>query len=199
MASSSLSSSEITDWFSQFRRNIYMQKQKVAKLLCLLFGLCCFLTKQSGWCDADVQSNQNWFRHLQYFSHYHSLFANGNKIWQELRVKLCQNKLILIMSDNFDRKVCNELGWIAISCQLLNLSTELDNTNLGQPVTKQCLNLFSLWCKKVALGIKDFWSQIFINFTATPLYEDFLGYNMSQFTLLCYPHLHKWTIVSCTH
>ncbi len=26
------------------------------------------------------------------------------------RVKLCQNKLILIMSDNFDRKVCNELG-----------------------------------------------------------------------------------------
>ncbi len=32
---------------------------------------------------------------------------NGNKIWQELIVKLCQNKFILIMSDNFDRKVCN--------------------------------------------------------------------------------------------
>ncbi len=36
---------------------------------------------------------------------------NGNKIWQELRVKLCQNKLILIMSYNFDRKICNEFGW----------------------------------------------------------------------------------------
>ncbi len=31
----------------------------------------------------------------------------GNKIWQELY----QNKL---MSDTFDRKVCNELGWIAV-------------------------------------------------------------------------------------
>ncbi len=38
--------------------------------------------------------------------------------------------------------------------QLLNLSTQLDNTNLGQPITKQCLILFSLWCKKVALAIK---------------------------------------------
>ncbi len=28
---------------------------------------------------------------------------NGNKIW--LRVKQCQNKFILIMSDNFDRTV----------------------------------------------------------------------------------------------
>ncbi len=36
------------------------------------------------------------------------------------------------MSDNFDRKVCNELGWIAVNCQLLNLSTQLDNTNLGK-------------------------------------------------------------------
>ncbi len=43
----------------------------------------------------------------------------------------CQNKFILIMSDNFDRKVCNELGWIAVNCQLLNLSTQLDNTNVG--------------------------------------------------------------------
>ncbi len=38
--------------------------------------------------------------------------------------------------------------------QLLNLSTQLDNTNLGQPITKQCLILFSLWCKKFALAIK---------------------------------------------
>ncbi len=59
------------------------------------------------------------------------------------------------MSDNFDRKVCNELGWLAVSSQLLNLSTQLDNTNLGQPITKQCLILFSLWCKKFALAIKE--------------------------------------------
>ncbi len=32
---------------------------------------------------------------------------NGNKIWQE-------KKFILIMSDNLRRKVCNELGWIAV-------------------------------------------------------------------------------------
>ncbi len=43
------------------------------------------------------------------------------------------------MSDNFDREVCNELGGIAVNCQLLNLSTQLDNnTNLNQPITKQC-------------------------------------------------------------
>ncbi len=41
---------------------------------------------------------------------------NGNKIWQELRVKLFQNTFILIMSDNVDRKICNEFGWIAVSC-----------------------------------------------------------------------------------
>ncbi len=34
-------------------------------------------------------------------------------------------------------------------------STQLDNTNLGQPITKQCLILFSLWCKKVTLAIKE--------------------------------------------
>ncbi len=39
--------------------------------------------------------------------------------------------------------------------QLLNLSTQLDNTNLGQKATNQCLILFSLWCKNVALTIKD--------------------------------------------
>jgi len=29
-------------------------------------------------------------------------------------------------------------------CQLLNLTTQLDNTSLAQPVTKQCLMLFSV-------------------------------------------------------
>ncbi len=48
------------------------------------------------------------------------------------------SEFILIMSDNFDRKVYSELGWIAVSCHLLNLSTQLDNTKSGKPVTKQC-------------------------------------------------------------
>ncbi len=74
--------------------------------------------------------------------------------------------------------------------QLLNLSTQLDDTKLGQPITKQCFILFSLWCKMVALAITvktlkqnmlrskclyNFWSQIFLNFTGSPLYEEFLG------------------------
>ncbi len=79
----------------------------------------------------------------------------GNKIWKEPRVKLFQDKFILIMSDNFDRKVCNELGWIAVSCHLLNLCKQLDNANLGQPITKQCFILFSMWCQIVALTIKE--------------------------------------------
>ncbi len=33
--------------------------------------------------------------------------------------------------------------------------TQLDNTNLDQPITKQCLILFRLWCKKVVLAIKE--------------------------------------------
>ncbi len=87
------------------------------------------------------------FLTLSQFIHYS--LENGNKIWQELRVKLFQNKFILIISDNFDRKVCNELGWIAVSCSKLTaLSKKLDKTNLGQPVTKQWLILFSQWCKK---------------------------------------------------
>ncbi len=108
------------------------------------------------------------------------------------------------MSDNFDRKVCNKLGWIAVSCQMLNLNTQLDNTNLGQPITKQCLILFCLWCKKFKLAIKEktlkqnvvkskclnnFWSQIFINFTGSPLYEDFLGiicHSLLYFAILTY-------------
>ncbi len=53
---------------------------------------------------------------------------NDNKIWQELRVKPWQNKFILIMSDKFDRTLIEII-------QLLNLSTQLDNTNLGQPIT----------------------------------------------------------------
>ncbi len=61
--------------------------------------------------------------------------------------------------------------------QLLHLSTQLENTNLGQNVTNQCLILLGLLCKKVALVIKEkthkqdmvrskclniFWSQILL-------------------------------------
>jgi len=39
-------------------------------------------------------------------------------------------------------------------CQLLNLTTQLDNTSLAQPVTKQCFMLFRV-CVKRALAIKE--------------------------------------------
>ncbi len=79
--------------------------------------------------------------------------------------------------------------------QLLNLSTQLDKTNLGQLITKQCLILFNLWCKVVTLAIKvktfkqnivrSKCLNIFLiqNFTGSPLYEDFLGiiYNSSLY------------------
>ncbi len=39
--------------------------------------------------------------------------------------------------------------------QLLNLSSQLDNINLAQLITKQCLILFSLWYKKFALAMKE--------------------------------------------
>ncbi len=46
--------------------------------------------------------------------------------------------------------------WIRLnSCQLLHLSTQLDNTKLGQPITKQCLIVFSLWCKNVTLAVQE--------------------------------------------
>ncbi len=59
------------------------------------------------------------FLTLSQFVHYS--LENGKNMTNS--VKLCQNKFFLIMSDNFDGKVCNELGWIAFSCQLLNLTT----------------------------------------------------------------------------
>ncbi len=43
---------------------------------------------------------------------------------------------------------------------MLNLSTQLDNTNLGKPITKQCLILFSLWCKKATFAIKEKHGQV---------------------------------------
>jgi len=46
--------------------------------------------------------------------------------------------------------------WIVLNtCQLLNLSTQLDHTVLGQQIIKQCLILFNLWYKKVTLAIKE--------------------------------------------
>jgi len=45
----------------------------------------------------------------------------------------------------------------------------------------------------------NFWFQILIDFIGSPLYDIIFGYNMSQFIFFCYPHLHKLTIVACTH
>ncbi len=57
-------------------------------------------------------------------------------------------------------------------------------------MVKQCCILFSLWCKKIALAIKEktlkqnmarskslnnFWSQILIHFTGSPVYEEVWG------------------------
>jgi len=48
------------------------------------------------------------------------------------------------------------MKWISLnSCQLFNWSTQLNNTNLDQPITKRWLIWFSLWCEKVALAIKE--------------------------------------------
>ncbi len=134
---------------------------------------------------SKIIQTPSTFLTLSQFIHYS--LENGNKIWQELRVKLCQSKLILIMSDNFGRKVYR-IG--LNSCQLLNLSTQLDNTKLAQPITKQCFILFSLWCKKLTLAIKEktlkktcsaqsvriiFGPKSFISFTGSPPYENFWG------------------------
>ncbi len=45
------------------------------------------------------------------------------------RVKLCQNKFISIMSDYFDRKVCDGFQSTK-TIQMFNLRTQLDKTNL---------------------------------------------------------------------
>ncbi len=89
---------------------------------------------------------------------------------------------LLIMSDNFNRKVCKGLQSTKI-IQLLNLSTQLDNTNLSQPIAKQCLILFSLWCKVCIKTLKqnmvrskclnNFLPIYFFNITCSPLYEEF--------------------------
>ncbi len=75
--------------------------------------------------ENNIQSN---------LCHCHSL-ENGNKICQkvETRDKLCQNKFILIVSNNYNRKLCNDYNPPKI-IQLLNLSTQLDSTNLSQPI-----------------------------------------------------------------
>ncbi len=62
---------------------------------------------------THTQSNQNLFRHLQHFSHYITVYSLVQKMVikydKNSELKLCQNKFILIMSDNVDRKLCNGL------------------------------------------------------------------------------------------
>ncbi len=50
-------------------------------------------------------------------SHILCLFAIVYKMivkYDKKSFKLCKSKFILIMSDNFDRKLCNKLSWIAV-------------------------------------------------------------------------------------
>ncbi len=99
---------------------------------------------------------------------------------------------------NFNRKACNGLK-STTNYSAIKFSIQLDNTNLGQLITKQCLILLSLWFQKVALSIKD--KKVkqntvrskCLNILLIPkctgrMHEELLG--LSQFTLFCYPHLH---------
>jgi len=47
--------------------------------------------------------------------------------------------------------------------QLLNLTTQLDNTSLAQPVTKQCFMLFSLSVKRALAIIENTLQQNMIS------------------------------------
>jgi len=69
---------------------------------------------------------------------------------------------------------------------LSNLTTQLDNASLAQPVTKQCFMLFSV-CKKSRkhTSAKHDQLKVVLNIYKFYLYEEFWG--MSQFTKCC-PH-----------
>ncbi len=56
--------------------------------------------------------------------------------YDKLRVELCQNQFILIMSDNFDEKVCN--GLINQKFRQLLVWQYLHNYQYFLPITKQC-------------------------------------------------------------
>jgi len=132
------------------------------------------------------------------------MIRNGNKIWQELVLVVSKSVHIsLVLAILLSDCLTNELGWI---CQLLNLSSQLDNSNWR--ITKKCFVLFSLWCKKVTLVIKEktlkqkmvrskclnnLWSQSFRNIFHC------MKNCWSQFSLFCYSNWHKWTTVFCNH
>ncbi len=60
------------------------------------------------------------------------------------------------MSDNFDSKVCNELQSTKnYSGVKFKYTIRYYIFTVGQPITKQCLILFSMWCKKFPLAIKE--------------------------------------------
>ncbi len=78
---------------------------------------------------------------------------NGNKNDKNSELTVAE-QMNLIMSDNLIERFVMDYNQPKI-IQLLHLSTQLDHTNLGQNVTNQCLILFSLLCKKIALVIKE--------------------------------------------
>ncbi len=78
------------------------------------------------------------------------------------------------------------------------MNSQLENVGLGQPITKKCL----MWCKKITLAnslVFIFGPNFFLSVTGQSTVLIILGYNMSQFTLFCYPRLHKLTIMYCIH
>ncbi len=71
-----------------------------------------------------LQSTPKKFRQLQHFLHYITVVCYSLENMTRTQELNCQNKFILITSDNFDRKVCNGLQSTKM-IQLLNLSTQL--------------------------------------------------------------------------
>ncbi len=71
----------------------------------------------------------------------------------------------------------NEFGWISVS----GLISVLDNTNLGKSITKQSFIVFSLWCKRVALAIKE---KHFENMVRSKCLYHFWFYNILSVLLV---------------
>ncbi len=83
-----------------------------------------------------LENNTHTFNISHIISQFiHYSLENDTKIWENMI-------LISIMSDNSDREICHEFGWIDVK-----LRTQLDKTSLA-PITKQCFVKFSLCVKR---------------------------------------------------
>jgi len=66
------------------------------------------------------------------FSHYQFIGENANKTWAELSSQISGYLTVFGLS---------HMNYVEY---LFNWTTQLDNTSLAQPVTKQCFMLFSV-------------------------------------------------------